>query len=211
MLVWNAVLTKLMGEHPDQSFDDVNSKGLPFRYTNRTISAYGQPYVLILTMRMLWPRVGGKKGGSFVGGLVGSLVGPFVGFFVGGLVGSFVGPFLGGLIGSLVGHFVRSFGVAFALLLFMHWHWRVCHCAHRRPLLWCGLIFPPGFGRWRIIPSESKKKGLVPRTQEKRSQKNVTKNNSCHPQNRRFPLSTMVANIHLGSVIRDFNIASSRL
>ena len=128
MLVWNAVLTKLMGEHPDQSFDDVNSKGLPFRYTNRTISAYGQPYVLILTMRMLWPRVGGKKGGSFVGGLVGSLVGPFVGFFVGGLVGSFVGPFvgsfLGGLIGSLVGHFVRSFGGAFALLLFMHWHWR---------------------------------------------------------------------------------------
>ena len=30
MLVWNAVLTKLMGEHPDQSFDYVDSKGLPF-------------------------------------------------------------------------------------------------------------------------------------------------------------------------------------
>jgi hypothetical protein len=112
MLVWNAVLTKLMGKHPDQSFDDVNSKGLPFRYTNRIISAYGQPYVLVLTMRMRWPRVEGKKGGSFVGGIVGCLVGPFV------------GSFLGGLIGSLVGHFVRSFGVAFALLLFMHWHWR---------------------------------------------------------------------------------------
>jgi hypothetical protein len=30
VLMWNAVLTKLMGEHPDQSFDYVDSKGLPF-------------------------------------------------------------------------------------------------------------------------------------------------------------------------------------
>ena len=110
MLVWNAVLTKLMGDHPDQSFDDVDSKGLPFRYTNRIVSAYGQPYVLVLTMRMLWPRVGGKKGGSFVGGLVGSLVGPFVGFFVGGLVGSSLAPSLGP-------SWVASLGPSLATLL----------------------------------------------------------------------------------------------
>ena len=44
-----------------------------------------------------------------------------------------------------------------------------------------------------------------------RSKKNVTKHNSCHPQNRRFPLSTMVANIHLRSLFCDVNIPSSRL
>ena len=32
-----------------------------------------------------------------------------------------------------------------------------------------------------------------------------------HPQNQRFPLSTMVANIHLRSSFRDVNIAYSRL
>ena len=173
MLVWNAVLTKLMGEHPDQSFDDVNSKGLPFRYTNCIISAYGQPYVLILTMRMLWPRVGGKKGGSCVGGLVGSLVGPFVGFFVGGLVGSFVGPFvgsfLGGLIGSLVGHFVRSFGGAFALLLFMHWHWRatvrIADLSSGVASFFLLALAAGEFSRTKA------KKSLVPRTQEKKKPK----------------------------------------
>jgi hypothetical protein len=33
MLVWNDILAKLIGEHPDQGFDDVDSNGLPFRHT----------------------------------------------------------------------------------------------------------------------------------------------------------------------------------
>ena len=36
-----------------------------------------------------------------------------------------------------------------------------------------------------------------PRRKNNGSQKNITKHNSCHPQNRWFPLSTMVANIQL--------------
>jgi hypothetical protein len=34
-------------------------------------------------------------------------------------------------------------------------------------------------------------------TRKIEAKKNVTKHNSCHPQNWRFPLSTMVANIYL--------------
>jgi hypothetical protein len=58
---------------------------------------------------------------------------------------------------------------------------------------------------------KAKKKLWFHVRKKNRSQKNVTKNNSCHPQNRQFPLSTMMANIHLGSLFRDVNIASSRL
>ena len=36
------------------------------------------------------------------------------------------------------------------------------------------------------------------------------KNNLCHPQNQQFPLSTMMANIHLGLLFHDVNIASSQ-
>ncbi len=61
------------------------------------------------------------------------------------------------------------------------------------------------------FPTQKRKKVLVPRTQEKRSKKNVTKNNRGHPQNRRFPLLTMVANIHLWTLFSDVNIMSSRL
>ena len=61
MLVWNAILAKLMDEQPDQSFDDINLKGLPFHHTNHIVSTHGQPYILILTMRLFWlERVGGK-------------------------------------------------------------------------------------------------------------------------------------------------------
>jgi hypothetical protein len=40
------------------------------------------------------------------------------------------------------------------------------------------------------FPARKRKKVLV-------RHKNVTKHNSCHPQNWQFPLSTMVANIYL--------------
>ena len=57
----------------------------------------------------------------------------------------------------------------------------------------------------------SKKKVLFHVRKKNRSQENITKNNSCHPQNWRFPLSTMVANIHLWSLFCDVNITSSQL
>jgi hypothetical protein len=56
MLVWNPILAKLTGKHPDQSFDDVESKGPPFCHTNHIVFSYGQPYILVLTMRMFWPE-----------------------------------------------------------------------------------------------------------------------------------------------------------
>lgn len=56
-LIWNAIFEKLIGEHPYQSFGDVNLKGLPFHHTNRIISAHGQPYDLVLTRRMFSPEL----------------------------------------------------------------------------------------------------------------------------------------------------------
>ena len=53
-LIWNAIFEKLIGEHPYQSFGDVNLKGLPFHHTNRIIAAHGQPYDLVLTRRMFF-------------------------------------------------------------------------------------------------------------------------------------------------------------
>ena len=38
-LIWTVIFDKLIGKHPDHSFDDVNSKGLPFHHTNHNISA----------------------------------------------------------------------------------------------------------------------------------------------------------------------------
>jgi hypothetical protein len=64
---------------------------------------------------------------------------------------------------------------------------------------------------WRIFPHESEKKVLVPRTQEKKKQKKRHKEQFVPPQNRRFPLSTMVTNIHLWALFRDVIIASSWL
>jgi hypothetical protein len=58
--------------------------------------------------------------------------------------------------------------------------------------------------------TKAKKKCWFHVRKKKRSQKNVTKNNRGHPQNRRFPLLTMVANIHLWALLHDVNITSSR-
>jgi hypothetical protein len=61
------------------------------------------------------------------------------------------------------------------------------------------------------FPAQKRKKFWFHVSKKKRSQKNVTKNNRGHPQNRRFPLWTMVANIHLWASFRNVNIASSQL
>ena len=43
--------------YPDQSFGYVDSMGPPFHHTNHTVSAYGQLYVLVLTIRLFWPKL----------------------------------------------------------------------------------------------------------------------------------------------------------
>jgi hypothetical protein len=65
------------------------------------------------------------------------------------------------------------------------------------------------------FPAQKRKKSFGSTyTKKNRSEKNVTKHHEAqfvHPQNRRFPLSTMVANIHLRSLFCNVNIAYSRL
>jgi len=91
---------------------------------------------------------------------------------------------------------------------------QVVHSLFRLPRFWIPFpqeFFLVGAARENIPTWKQKKTCWFHVCKKNRSQNNITKKNSRHPQNRWFPLSTMVANIHLGSLLCDVNIASSRL
>ena len=45
-----------MGSHTDYSSDDVDGKGFPYLHTNRIVSAVGQAFDFVVTMRLRWPE-----------------------------------------------------------------------------------------------------------------------------------------------------------